>query len=68
MDSTTIAGLAAFKDHLSYLPHSGSVISELGDETADDVTSTGALQFPLDTPGPTALVAKLLAVRLRQAH
>ena len=28
----TIAGFAAFKNHLSYLPHSGSVLSALGDE------------------------------------
>src|SRR5262249_6322233 len=28
----TVAGFAAFKDHLSYLPFSGSVLSKLGDE------------------------------------
>ena len=28
----TVAGFAAFKNHLSYLPHSGSVLSSLGDE------------------------------------
>jgi uncharacterized protein YdhG (YjbR/CyaY superfamily) len=28
----TIAGFAAFKDHLSYLPHSGSVFPQLKDE------------------------------------
>src|ERR1700675_2880492 len=27
-----VAGFAAFKHHLSYLPHSGSVIPELGKE------------------------------------
>ena len=30
----TIAGFAAFKNHLSYLPHSGSVFPELGEELA----------------------------------
>ena len=30
----TIAGFAAFKNHLSYLPHSGSVFRELSDELA----------------------------------
>ena len=29
----TIAGFAAFKSHLSYLPHSGSVIRQLAKET-----------------------------------
>jgi uncharacterized protein YdhG (YjbR/CyaY superfamily) len=28
----TVAGFAAFKNHLSYLPHSGSVFPELKDE------------------------------------
>jgi hypothetical protein len=30
----TIAGFAAFKNHLNYLPHSGSVVPQLAKETA----------------------------------
>jgi len=63
----TIAGFAAFKNHLSYLPHSGSVFAELGDELAGYEKSSGALRFPVDQPLPTELVEKLIAVRLRQA-
>jgi uncharacterized protein YdhG (YjbR/CyaY superfamily) len=62
-----IAGFGAFKNHLSYLPHSGSVIPELGDELANYKTSSGALQFPVDAPLPSALVEKLVTTRLRQA-
>jgi uncharacterized protein YdhG (YjbR/CyaY superfamily) len=62
-----IAGFAAFTNHLSYLPHSGSVLSELRDEVASYTTSKGALQFPVDTPLPASLVGQLVAVRLRQA-
>jgi uncharacterized protein YdhG (YjbR/CyaY superfamily) len=62
-----IAGFAAFKNHLSYLPHSGSVFPELADELATYRKSTGALRFPVDRPLPASLVAKLVAVRLRQA-
>ena len=62
-----IAGFAAFKSHLSYLPHSGSVISELGEAISQYKTSSGALQFPIDRPLPKALVKKLIAVRKRQA-
>ena len=40
-----IAGFAAFRNHLSYLPHSGSVLAELSDEVAGYATSKGALQF-----------------------
>ena len=62
-----IAGFAAFKNHLSYFPHSGSVIPLLHDDVAGYATSKGTLQFPIDRPLPKALVEKLLAVRLRQA-
>lgn len=62
-----IAGFAAFKNHLSYFPHSGSVLSELHEEVATYATSKGALQFPVDAPLPESLVAKLIAVRISQA-
>jgi len=62
-----IAGFAAFKNHLSYLPHSGSVFPEIAEELAQYKTSSGALQFPIDTPLPKTLVKKLIAVRKRQA-
>jgi uncharacterized protein YdhG (YjbR/CyaY superfamily) len=62
----TIAGFAAFKRHLSYLPHSGSVFPELEDELTGYEKSTGALRFDIDKPLPRALVKKLIAVRLRQ--
>jgi uncharacterized protein YdhG (YjbR/CyaY superfamily) len=62
-----IAGFGAFKNHLSYLPHSGSVFPELRDELASYKTSVGALQFPVDVPLPKALVRKLVTTRLRQA-
>jgi uncharacterized protein YdhG (YjbR/CyaY superfamily) len=62
-----IAGFAAFKNHLSYFPHSGSVIPQLPDDAGEYATSKGTLQFPVDTPLPKSLVEKLVAVRLQQA-
>jgi uncharacterized protein YdhG (YjbR/CyaY superfamily) len=61
-----VAGFAAFKHHLSYFPHSGSVIPKLHDDVAGYTTSKGALQFHVDDPLPRALVEKLVAVRLGQ--
>ena len=61
-----VAGFAAFKNHLSYLPHSGSVFSELPDDVAPYVTTKGSLHFAVDAPLPKALVKKLIAVRMRQ--
>ena len=63
----TIAGFAAFKNHLSYLPHSGSVFPELAEELAGYRKSSGALRFPVDQPLPPELVEKLIAVQLQQA-
>jgi len=63
----TIAGFAAFKNHLSYLPHSGSVFPQLKDELQGYSTSPGALRFDIGHVLPSPLVEKLIAVRLRQA-
>jgi uncharacterized protein YdhG (YjbR/CyaY superfamily) len=63
----TIAGFAAFKSHLSYLPHSGSVIPRLAKETAAYTSTRGSLHFPVDEPLPEALVRKLLEVRMAEA-
>ena len=63
----TIAGFAAFKNHLSYLPHSGSVFPELAEELQGYSFSSGALRFDTGEPLPVPLVEKLIAVRLRQA-
>jgi uncharacterized protein YdhG (YjbR/CyaY superfamily) len=62
----TVAGFAAFKDHLSYLPHSGSVLSDLGDEIAGYETSKGSLKFAVDKPLPKRLVKKLITTRMRE--
>jgi uncharacterized protein YdhG (YjbR/CyaY superfamily) len=63
----TVAGLAAFKNHLSYLPHSGSVLSALAAETRGYTQTSGSLHFPVDTPLPRPLIKKLLTTRMRQA-
>jgi uncharacterized protein YdhG (YjbR/CyaY superfamily) len=67
IDGKVIAGFAAFKNHLSYLPHSGSVFPELRDELASYKMSTGALQFPIDSRLPKLLVEQLIRVRIAQA-
>jgi uncharacterized protein YdhG (YjbR/CyaY superfamily) len=67
LEGKVIAGFAAFKNHLSYLPHSGSVFPALQDEVAPYKTSSGALQFPTDAPLPKPLVERLVAVRIAQA-
>ena len=64
---TVVAGFAAFTNHLSYLPHSGSVLAELSDELTGYRATKGSLHFPVDEPLPRGLVEALVAVRVRQA-
>jgi uncharacterized protein YdhG (YjbR/CyaY superfamily) len=61
-----IAGFAAFENHLSYLPFSGEVFSELAEELEGYTMTKGALHFPVDRPLPTALVKKQIATRLAE--
>lgn len=62
-----VAGFAAFKNHLSYVPHSGSVLPALAEDLAGYTMTKSSLHFPPDQPLPLALVRKLISVRLRQA-
>ncbi len=62
----TVAGFAAFKNHLSYLPFSGSVLSQLADELDGYTMTKSSLHFPVDRPLPKTLVKHLIAVRLAQ--
>ena len=62
----TVAGFAAFKNHLSYLPFSGSVLPRLAGEIAGYSGTKSALHFPVDEPLPKALVEKLISARLEE--
>jgi uncharacterized protein YdhG (YjbR/CyaY superfamily) len=62
----TVAGFAAFKNHLSYLPFSGSVLSQLAEELDGYAMTKSSLHFAVDHPLPRALVKKLIKMRLAQ--
>ena len=62
-----VAGFAAFQNHLSYLPFSGSVLPQLADELEAYTTTKSSLHFPVDQPLPKPLVQKLIAARLEEA-
>ena len=66
VNGKVVAGFAAFKNHLSYLPHSGSVLDELRDQLTGYTVTKGSLHFPADEPLPDRLVETLVTVRLRQ--
>jgi uncharacterized protein YdhG (YjbR/CyaY superfamily) len=59
-----VAGFAAFRNHLAYLPHSGEVLSVLGDRLDGYERTSGSLHFPVDEPLPDELVRSLVSAKL----
>ncbi|MET0895587.1 MAG: DUF1801 domain-containing protein [Acidimicrobiia bacterium] len=66
VDGKVVAGFAAFKHHLSYLPHSGSVLPALEADLAGYEGTSGSLHFAIDKPLTKRLVKKLIITRMRQ--
>ncbi|MGB8857890.1 MAG: DUF1801 domain-containing protein [Ilumatobacteraceae bacterium] len=64
VDGTAVAGLAGFKRHCSYFPHSGATLERLTKDLAGYDHDAGTLRFPIDRPLPRSLLRKLVAARL----
>ena len=58
---------AAFADHCSLFP-TNAVIEAFKKELKGYSTSKGTIHFPLDKPVPTALIKKLVKVRVAQSE
>jgi uncharacterized protein YdhG (YjbR/CyaY superfamily) len=63
VDGRVIAGFAAFKNHLAYLPHSGSVLNQFDSQLAQFTKTSGSLHFPIDEPLSDQLVADLVEAK-----
>jgi uncharacterized protein YdhG (YjbR/CyaY superfamily) len=61
-----LVAFAAFSDHCSFFPMSGSVIEKFKSELTGFHTSKGTLQFPSDKPLSAALVKKMVKARVAQ--
>jgi uncharacterized protein YdhG (YjbR/CyaY superfamily) len=61
-----LVAIAAFKDHCSLFPMSGSVIDKFQEELERFHTSKGTLQFPVDKPLPAMLVKKIIKARIAE--
>jgi uncharacterized protein YdhG (YjbR/CyaY superfamily) len=66
LEGKIVAGFAAFKNHLAFLPHSGSTLRALSDDLAGYERTEGSLHFPIDKPLSKTLVKKLIATRLKE--
>lgn len=60
----SLVGYAAFKEHCSFFPMSGTLLEEMQDELKKYKTSKGTIQFASDKPLPAALVKKLVKARV----
>ena len=65
VDGEVVAGFAAFKNDLAYLPHSGEVLSGVADRLTGYEYTKGSLHFPVDEPLPDDLVRSLVDAKLR---
>jgi uncharacterized protein YdhG (YjbR/CyaY superfamily) len=63
VDGEIVAGFAAFKSHLSYLPFSGSVLPRMGTDLQGYEMTKSSLHFAVERPLPKELVERLIAVR-----
>jgi uncharacterized protein YdhG (YjbR/CyaY superfamily) len=57
-------GYAAFKNHLSVLPFSGSFFNSFAEELETYSRTKSSLHLSLDKPLPAALIRKLVSARL----
>lgn len=61
-----LVAYAAFTEHCSFFPMSGSVVDELRKELRKYETAKGTIRFAVDKPLPASLVRKLVKARLEQ--
>ena len=64
INGKVVAGFGAFKNHLSYFPHSGAVLPSMADEIERYRHTKSALHFTTQRPLPDSLVRTLLAAKL----
>ena len=60
------AGFAAFKNHLSYFPHSGRTSTTLASELADYALIPSGLQFQRGEPLPLDVIRMLIEARIKE--
>ena len=59
-----LVSYAAYKKHYSLFPASAAVVEALGEELRPYLAGKGTIRFPADKPVPTALVRKVVKVRV----
>jgi uncharacterized protein YdhG (YjbR/CyaY superfamily) len=66
LDGRYLLYIAAFRDHVSVYPVTAGMVARYGKAIAPFRRGKGTLRFPLDSPIPVGLVAKLARVRVNE--
>jgi uncharacterized protein YdhG (YjbR/CyaY superfamily) len=61
-----LVSFAAYKNHYSLFPASGAVVKKLGEALTPYLAGKGTIRFPANAPIPTALVTRIVEVRLEE--
>lgn len=61
-----VAGMCAFKKHITFFPHGTAVMEVHKEELEGYVTSKSSFQFAIDKPLPKSLLTKLIKARLKE--
>lgn len=59
-----LVAYAAFKNHCSFFPASGTVLKEFAEELKGYPCSRGTIRFAVDKPLPAALIRKIVEARV----
>lgn len=63
-----VAGLCAFKTHLTFSPQSAEVMTAHAKALEGYVTSKNSFQFAIDKPLPKPLLSQLIKARLKEVN
>lgn len=61
-----VMSVVAFKDHLSYFPYSGQLVSDVADLLTDFEASKGTIRFSVEKPLPKTVIKELITRKLAQ--
>ncbi len=68
VDGVAVLGLDGFTAHNSLFPYSGSVVALIHDELPGYAAAKGTVRFPLDTPFPSALLKRVVKMRIAEIN
>lgn len=66
LDGSYLLYMAAFKDHVSVYPATGSMMARYGKQLQPYRSGAGTLRFELDRPLPLALITRLAKLRVQE--